>query len=748
MISSYTVKRDTKAAPATPPPEVGDMPALDGVVDRITYINEENGYTVARLKVPRQKQLITIAGHMPGISVGEGLRVEGHWSNHLQYGRQFTVTQYRTVLPGTVAALKKYLGSGLLKGVGPVMAEHIVNTFGLDTLQVLDEQPARLAEVPGMSKRKADIVAETWTQRRALRDLMVYLQEQGLPVALAVRILRKYGSASEAVVHNQPYRLAAEVYGVSFQIADAIAARSGVERDSIQRIGAGMAHMLREALTSGHTYLPLDAVVADAARLLGLNRQVIVDALAPVQSSGVLETELSPTGQLAYLPEMLSGELGVASALLELKGHFRDRLELFRRVDWDTAWRYLASRDTLHLTEEQQTAIRAALTERVAVINGGPGTGKTTALRSIVRLATAKNLKPVLAAPTGRAAKRLSEATGVSASTIHRLLELKPGGAYEVRSPLDADIVIVDEASMMDLQLAEALIKAVPPGAHLLMVGDADQLPPVGPGAVFRDVIVSGVVPVVTLGTIFRQPEGSAIVANAHRINAGEVPVTGRDITDFFFFNRPSPAECADLVVDLATRRVPEKFGLDPMEDIQVIAPIYGGVCGVEALNASLQATLNPPDPIKDERRFGNRIFRVGDKVMQVVNDYDRQVSNGELGRITRIDLEEQTLQVSFDSEWSVSYTFQELDELTHAYAISVHKAQGSEYPAIIMPVLPQHGRLLQRNLLYTSVSRAKQLVILAGSPEALRRGVANNTATRRNSALVDRLRKGASASN
>lgn len=719
---------------------------IDGVIEKITYVNEENGYTIARLKVPRQKQLVTVAGHMPGISVGEGLRLEGAWVSHAQYGRQFSVARYQTAAPGTVAALKKYLGSGLLKGVGPVMAEHIINTFGLDTLDVLDNHPERLAEVPGMGRRKADAIAEAWVEKRTLRDLMQFLQSQDLPVALAVRILRKYGSAAENVVRQQPYRLASEVYGISFQVADSLAAKAGIEREAPQRIGAGLAHTLREAAAQGHAYLPAPQLVGGAAKLLHLPQQLIAGALREAVDAGFIELE-APQGsgdgeQRAYLPEMLAAEMSVSGSLGALMRHKKSRLARFNKVDWESAWRYLAATETVQLTEQQKTAVRSALTERAVVITGGPGTGKTTTLRSIVRLLTAKGGTAVLAAPTGRAAKRLSEATGVAASTIHRLLELRPGGTYDVASPLDADLVIIDEASMMDLPLAEALLKAVPPGAHLLLVGDADQLPPVGPGAVFRDIISSGKVSIIRLETIFRQPEGSAIVSNAHLINAGEAPVTGKQIKDFFFISQPQPSDCAQLVVDLATRRVPNHFGLDPLNDIQVIVPMYGGICGIDALNASLQAVLNPPDSSKDERRFGNRIFRVGDKVMQVVNDYDRQVSNGELGRIVRIDLEEQSVEVSFDSEWAVSYTFQELDELTHAYAISVHKAQGSEYPAVIMPVLPQHGRLLQRNLLYTAVSRARSLVVLAGSAEAIKRGVATDTSTQRYSGLVERLRQ------
>jgi exodeoxyribonuclease V alpha subunit len=684
---------------------------------------------------------------MTAINIGEGLRLEGEWVNHAQYGRQFSVSRYQSAAPGTLAALKKYLGSGLLKGVGPVLAEHIANTFGLETLNVLDNHPERLAEVSGMSERKAQAIAATWTERRALKELMVFLQSQGLPVALAVRILRKYGSAAEAIVRNQPYRLAAEVYGISFAVADAIAARAGVGADAPQRIGAGIAAVLREAAASGHVFLPLAQLLPRAAKLISLSPGVVEESLPKLEAAGYIrleETIAGPMGRqsVVYLPEMFASEEAISQALSSLN-EGKDRLAVFGQLDWETAWRYLGSREVVQLTEQQRSAVKSALTSRIAVITGGPGTGKTTTLRGIVRLVQARGATVVLAAPTGRAAKRLSEATGVPAGTIHRLLELRPGGAYEVRAPLDADLIIIDEASMMDLLLAEALLKAVPPGAHLVLVGDADQLPPVGPGAVFRDIIASDTVPITRLETIFRQPEGSAIVSNAHLINAGKYPLYGREVTDFFFFNQPDPAKCAELVVDLATRRVPEKFSLDPMDDIQVLAPVYAGVCGIDALNVNLQAVLNPPSPDKDERRFGNRVFRVGDKVMQIVNDYDRGVSNGEMGRITRIDLEEQSVHVSFDAEWPVEYTFQELDELVHAYAISVHKAQGSEYAAVIMPVLPQQGRLLQRNLLYTSVSRARNLVVLAGSPEAIRTGVEADTSTRRFTGLRERLQQG-----
>jgi exodeoxyribonuclease V alpha subunit len=492
--------------------------------------------------------------------------------------------------------------------------------------------------------------------------------------------------------------------------------------------------------------LPLSTLLPGAAKLLSLAPGIVEAALPKLEGLGYFQLdELSLNGHgqqpVVYLPEMHEGEVSIAEVLKSLQ-RGTDRLGVLAGLDWATAARYVDSRESVRLTPQQHAAVQTALSHRITVITGGPGTGKTTTLRSAVRLVQAKGGTIALAAPTGRAAKRLSEATGVPAVTIHRLLELRPGGAYEVRTPLDADLIIIDEASMMDLPLAAALLKAVPPGAHLVLVGDADQLPPVGPGAVFRDIIASGTIPITRLETIFRQPEGSAIISNAHRINAGETPEFGKQITDFFFFNQPSPAECAALVVDLATRRVPEKFGLSAMDDIQVLAPMYAGVCGIEVLNVNLQAVLNPPAPHKDERRFGSRIFRVGDKVMQVVNDHDRQVSNGEMGRIVRIDLEEQTLHVAFDLDLSVEYAFAELDELVHAYAISVHKAQGSEYPAVIMPILPQQGRLLQRNLLYTAVSRARSLVVIAGSQDAIRKAVATDTSTRRFSGLVERLRR------
>jgi exodeoxyribonuclease V alpha subunit len=717
---------------------------LDGVVERVTYVNEENAYTVARFKMPKQKRLATIAGIMPGIAPGEGMRIEGRWSDHPNYGRQFVVESYQPAAPGTVPALKRYLGSGLLKGVGPVVAQHIINTFGLDTMRVLDEEPDRLREVPGMGAKRAQAIAATWRERRLLQNLMVTLQGEGLPVTLAVRTIKKYGSATETIIRETPYRLPAEVYGVTFAMGDAIALRNGVAKDAPQRIAAGITHVLRTAAEQGHSFLPVDTMLAAVAQQLGIGEGTVRTLLPDLNETGTVRVDVSAGGEpIAYAPLLYGAEIGVAKAILALTRSEKSRLPQFAKLDWSKAWEYVDRREKIKLSEDQREAIKTILSHRVAALTGGPGTGKTTALRGVVRLVQAARKTVVLAAPTGRAARRLSEATGVDAMTLHRLLQLRPNGGYEVKAPIDADIVIVDEASMMDLLLSQALLEAVPPGAHLLLVGDVDQLPPVGPGAVFWDVVKSEAVPVVSLHTIFRQEEGSAIVENAHRINRGEEPRTGKDVTDFYFFKQGKPEEAAALVVDLCASRVPDRFGLDPAEEIQVLAPVYGGACGVEALNSMLQATLNPPDPAKDERRYGNTTFRVGDRVMQLVNDYDKQVFNGDLGRIIRIDPEEREVSVNFESDLSVMYGFGELDELALAYATTIHKAQGSEYRAVIVPILRQHGRVLDRSLIYTAVSRARELVVLVGEPGALADAIRTSRTARRNSNLATLLAEG-----
>jgi exodeoxyribonuclease V alpha subunit len=722
--------------------EMGTV-TIEGTLERITYQNAENGWTIARLHLPRLKAPVTIAGSLPTVHPGETLRLEGTWKQHAQYGRQFQVSRYQALIPGTIPGLKKYLGSGLLKGVGPVWAEHLVNAFGFDTLEVLERAPHRLLHIPGMGPARAKKIAAAWREQAALKELMEFLQAQGLPVNLAVRSLKKYGETAAAIIRATPYRLMDDLYGVAFAQVDALALRGGLPADSPARIGAAVVHLLRESAEAGHTWTARDALLAGAAGLLDLPPDAVATTLPALESGGYVATEPGPDGApVVYLTALHEAELFVAGAIRALQTGHDDRLAGFQRVDWTKALRHLAQDATeVALSERQQQAVRLALTQRVLILTGGPGTGKTTTLRALIRLLQARRHSVVLAAPTGRAAKRLTEATGAPAHTLHRLLDLHPlpGGALGGGAMLDADMVIVDEASMMDLPLAQALLRAVPPGSHLLLVGDPDQLPPVGPGDVLGDLLASQAVQTVRLTTIFRQAETSGIVANAHLINAGELPQL-RGFTDFYFLSAPEADACAALVVDLTARRLPAKYGLDPCEDIQVIAPMYAGPAGVDALNAALQARLNPPAPGRAERHYGPRIFREGDKVMQVVNSYERSVFNGDIGRITRIDPVEQQVQVLFDGEQTAVYAFSDLDELTHAYAISVHKSQGSEYPVVVLPLLRGHGRMLQRNLLYTGISRARRLVVLAGDPAALSRAVATPMAGTRNTGLRARL--------
>ena len=734
----------TAVAQATAPVADAGLATLEGTLERITYQNEANGWTIARLQVPRQKAAVTIAGTLPTVHPGETLRLEGTWKQHTQYGRQFQVSRYQALIPGTIPGLKKYLGSGLIKGVGPVWAEHLVNAFGFDTLEVLERAPERLLTIPGLGRARAHSIAQAWHEQAALKELMEFLQVQGLPVALALRIIKRYGDAAARVVRAEPYQLIDDLFGVTFAQVDLLASRAGLPTDGVARIGAGLRHLLREAAGAGHTWVAQDALLAGAASLLTLAGETVAAALPGLIAMGGMVVEPGPAGApVVYLAPLHEAELFVAGAIRALRAGPADRLADFAGVDWGKALRYLRSQDAdgPPLAERQQQAVRLALTQRVLILTGGPGTGKTTTLRALIRLLQARRHSVVLAAPTGRAAKRLTEATGAPAHTIHRLLDLHPlpGGDLGGGTMLDADMVIVDEASMMDLPLAQALLRAVPPGSHLLLVGDPDQLPSVGPGDVLGDLLASGAVPTVKLTTIFRQAESSGIVANAHLINAGEPPQL-RGFTDFYYLPAVDPEVCCELVVDLAARRLPERYGLDPYDDIQVIAPLYAGPAGVDALNVQLQARLNPPAPGRAERHYGPRIYREGDKVMQGVNSYERGVFNGDIGRIRRIDPVEQQVHVLFDTDTEAVYAFADLDELTHAYAISVHKSQGSEYPVVILPILRGHGRMLQRNLLYTGISRARRLVVLAGETAAIQRAVATPMAGTRNTGLRGRL--------
>ncbi|MGW6269773.1 SF1B family DNA helicase RecD2 [Streptomyces sp. NPDC055060] len=748
------------------------LATLEGVLERITYANEENGYTVARVDTGRGAgDLLTVVGALLGAQVGESLRMEGRWGSHAQYGKQFTVENYTTVLPATIQGIRRYLGSGLIKGIGPVMADRVTTHFGVDTLDIIEKEPGRLVEVPGLGPKRTKMIAAAWEEQKAIKEVMVFLQGVGVSTSIAVRIYKKYADASISMVKNQPYRLAADVWGIGFLTADRIAQSVGIPHDSPERVKAGLQYALSQSTDQGNCYLPEERLIADAVKLLQVDTGLVIDCLAELatEEEGVVRERVpapdsgphsaphsgahaGPHGAeevtAVYLVPFHRAELSLSAQLLRLLRAPEDRMPAFRDVDWDKALSWLAARTGADLAPGQREAVKLALTQKTAVLTGGPGCGKSFTVRSIVELARAKKAKVVLAAPTGRAAKRLAELTGAEASTVHRLLELKPGGdaAYDKDRPLDADLVVVDEASMLDLLLANKLVKAVAPGAHLLFVGDVDQLPSVGAGEVLRDMLAEhSPIPAVRLTHIFRQAQQSGVVTNAHRINSGVPPIT-QGLSDFFLFVEDETEDAGRVTVDVAARRIPAKFGLDPRRDVQVLAPMHRGPAGAGNLNGLLQQAITPGRPDVPEKRFGGRVFRVGDKVTQIRNNYEKGqngVFNGTVGVVTSLDSDEQRLTVRTDEDEEIPYDFDELDELAHAYAVTIHRSQGSEYPAVVIPVTTGAWMMLQRNLLYTAVTRAKKLVVLVGSRKALGQAVRTVSAGRRCTALDFRLAGG-----
>ncbi len=731
---------------------------LKGTVERVTYYNEENGYSVIRLNVEDRSDLVTVVGNLPEVQPGESLRLEGRWTKHPKYGRQFKAEWCEQVLPATVEGIKAYLGSGMIKGVGPVTAKRIVQRFGTETLNILDQEPDRLREALGVGPKRAASVAQAWEEQMQIRQVMMFLQSHGVSTNLAVKIYKTYGDDALQVVQDDPYQLARDIWGVGFKTADKVAQDLGLPHDAPSRVQAGVAYALSQLADEGHVYVPEEELVTEAVPLLEVEPDLIREAIRELdadevvrrdqlsypaaEAQGAAETSSAVREEQAvYLTPFYYGEIGVTNRLRELAKTPATRLAPFRSVDWETLLAQITRDSTIELSSEQKRAVRTALTNKVTVLTGGPGTGKTVSVRTVIAALEAFDRRYALCAPTGRAAKRLSEATDRPAQTVHRLLEYSPQHGFQRNeaNPLKVDCLIVDEASMLDLLLTNRLLKAVEPAAHVLFVGDVDQLPSVGAGDVLRDIIASERVAVVRLTEIFRQAAGSGIVVNAHRINRGQFPVLN-EFDDFYFFSKEDPDEAAALLVDIVKRRVPRKFGLDGLDDVQVMAPMYRGACGVSNLNELLQAALNPPSPRKRQKRVGGYVFRVGDKVMQTRNNYDKDVYNGDIGRVTRIDTVKQTLTVVIDGR-PVAYDWVELDELTHAFAISVHKSQGSEYTAVVMPILTQHYLLLQRNLLYTAVTRARDLVVLVGTRKAIWIAVKNDTVSERHSGLRIRLR-------
>ncbi|MCC6188549.1 MAG: ATP-dependent RecD-like DNA helicase [Anaerolineales bacterium] len=721
------------------------MDHLEGTVERVTYFNPENGYSVIRLKPSRGPDLVTLVGSLPELSPGEFLRLQGQWTSHSEYGRQFKVERCEQALPATVEGIRRYLGSGLIKGVGPKTAERIVRTFGKATLDVIDTEPHRLREVPDIGPKRYHLIREAWEAQKQIKEVMVFLQGHGVSTGLAVKIYKHYGDDSLSVVRTDPYQLARDIWGIGFRTADKIAQALGLPADSPTRLEAGLAYALSEAADEGHVYVPQPELLKQAAELLAVPAELLPAALDRLEAARRVQRETLPeaTSPAIYLMPFYQAEVHVAQRLQALLQPPVSWLGDFARVDWTSALDDLElDGSAVTLSSEQRRAVQTALTHKVAVLTGGPGTGKTTTLRTLMHLLQRRRHPVALASPTGRAAKRLAEATGRPAQTIHRLLGFAPGGGFEhnEHNRLPAHMVVVDEASMLDLVLTNNLLKAIDPAAHVLFVGDVDQLPSVGAGNVLNDLVQSGQVPVIRLQTIFRQAAGSHIITNAHRVNHGQAPLFERDARDFFLFAEEDPEQAAARVVEVVQTRIPRRFGLDPLADVQVLAPMHRGAAGVGNLNLLLQAALNPPAAGKAERPVGGRVFRVGDRVMQIRNNYQKETFNGDIGRVADVDFENQSLTAVFDGR-PVLYEWSEADELVHAFAVSIHKSQGSEFRAVVVPMLTQHYLMLQRNLLYTAITRARQLCVLVGTRKAVNIAVRNAKVAERWSGLSPRLR-------
>jgi exodeoxyribonuclease V alpha subunit len=733
-----------------PPRDAQPEVTLDGTVERFVFRNAESSFTVARFETPAH-QHVTIVGELVGVNEGLPLRLRGHWVDDKKFGRQFRVATYQLRAPETLVGIERFLGSGVIPGIGPELARRLVGHFGMDTLEVIDRKPERLVEVSGIGAGRAAKLAAAFAAQREVQDVMVFLRGHGVSAAFAARIVKKYGKDAINVVRANPYRLAHEIWGIGFRTADAIADKLGIARDAPERLEAGLLHALETSTEAGHMHLPDDELVAAAAELLGVASDNLLPRLAALEQHQLVVREvLGHRGPCTMMPWAYDAETSSAALLAALTRTPARGLTL----DVHAAIHAFEAVTSVALAAQQRRAVEAALVDKCTVITGGPGVGKTTIVKAIVHLAKLVHRKVALAAPTGRAAKRLGEATVMEAMTIHRLLEFQPhaGGFQRDReNPLEADIVVVDEASMVDAQLFASLIAAVRPTAQLILVGDIDQLPSVGAGAVLSDVIDSEAATVIRLTEIFRQAQASKIVVSAHAINHGELPVLdapgggpGAATTDFYFISRDDPEAARATIVELVAERIPKSFGFDAITEIQVLAPMHRGELGTGAINRALQDRLNPAAGGAELAR-GERVFRTGDKVMQLRNDYDKAVFNGDIGVIAGIDREEAVVRVEFDGRIA-SYERAELDQLSHAYAVSIHKSQGSEYPAVVIPLVTQHYMMLQRSLLYTAVTRGKKLVVIVGSKRAVALAVRNADAKRRYTWLAERVRAAAPA--
>lgn len=735
------------------------MVEFEGVIESIVYNNEANGYTVARLK--KEKDIITIVGYLPLINEGQAVSVGGQWVNHPEYGQQLKIESYSEILPTSISGIERYLSSGLIQGIGPVTAKRLVERFGADTLDIIEYNPEKLSDVDGIGEKKAGAIAASFQEQRELRNVMVFLQTYGISTGNSIKIYKKYGQNSISIIKENPYKLTVDVFGIGFKTADKIAQNLGIERSSRYRLMSGIKYVLTEYCGSaGHTYLPADFLVEKCIELLDVERGPLEEACVSLVLNKDLSMETIEDTTAVYLMPFYYSELGVAKRIMELLSAKTDKLD----VDIESEIKEYELERGIELAPQQKEAIKCAIEKGVAVITGGPGTGKTTIIKCIINILEKKNMQISLAAPTGRAAKRMTEATGKEAKTMHRLLEMGYIEGEESMvflkddsDPLKTDAIIIDEASMVDILLMNNMLKAIIPGTRLIIVGDVDQLPSVGPGNVLRDIIESELLPVVKLTEIFRQSEESLIIVNAHRINRGEFPYLNEKDRDFFFINASSQEDTLKTILDLVKNRIPKfKEGCNPERYIQVLTPMRKNTCGVYNLNANLQDILNPESPDKDEKKVRDFLLRTGDKVMQIKNNYnikwerlsgtgDREgtgVFNGDLGYIEYIDNESGRLSVIFDDEKRVSYDYTDIDELELAYAVTIHKSQGSEFPVIVIPAVWGPPMLMTRNLIYTAVTRAKEMVVIVGNKQVIAGMVENNRITKRYSGLSFRMRK------